>query len=88
MFGSEVGFCDVEKTILASVEGGTQIRVKRASVNKKNKTIRVDKYLENFCREGNTWVSPRAFWMVLSFLCKGSLNLRPLLLPHLRTTSQ
>lgn len=46
----------VEKTILASVEGGSQTRVKRASVDKKKKTVRVDKYLENLCKEEKAWV--------------------------------
>lgn len=37
----------VEKTILASVEGRNQTRVKQTSIDKKNKTVHVDKYLEN-----------------------------------------
>ena len=78
----------VGRTLLASVEGRSQTRVKRASVDKKNKTVHVDKYLEIFYREEKAWVSPRTFWMFVSFLCKGSLNSRALLLPNLRTTSQ
>lgn len=41
----------VEKVISRSVEGGSQTTVKRASVDKKNKMLHVDKYFKNIYRE-------------------------------------